>query len=499
MHKSLYAGRIPGCFFYHKNIHTASTTYPHVQSPINSALYKVFHKLSTLSTFLYPQISQLYFVIPKAILKNLVLCYTDRYDSQADMLIQAAPYSFVQTLINMLFRNESTINMAQLTLTSTYTPNETTIPNIFLDRYMPLANGEFVKVYLCLLRMYANPAGRASTLTEIADLLNHTESDVIRAIKYWERAGLLSVGYSGDIPVSITLLPISRNQNEAPAGSSSFARSEALSDTINTDSAGEAAAADEGSNALGEKTSVHAPDESLPGKYNYSPAAIKRMCDSDDNLHQLIFVAERLFGKTLTNSEISTIIYIHSDLHFSDELLEYLFEYCVSLEKRSFRYLERVAISWHEEGLVTAEQAKQQHEIHSKKIYSVMKAFGINDRMPGKPELDFITHWYDDYGFETDIVIEACNRTIQALHKPSFEYTDTILSNWRKKNVHTISDIESADAAHAGSKKDTYKNDKTAAAASPVRTGKNTNRFNNFSQRTYDFDALEKQLINKKD
>ena len=83
--------------------------------------------------------------------------------------------------------------MAPITLTSTYTPNETTIPNIFLDRYMPSANGEFVKVYLCLLRMYANPAGRSSTLTDIADLLNHTESDIIRAIKYWEKAGLLSV------------------------------------------------------------------------------------------------------------------------------------------------------------------------------------------------------------------------------------------------------------------------------------------------------------------
>ena len=335
--------------------------------------------------------------------------------------------------------------MAPITLTSTYTPNETTIPNIFLDRYMPSANGEFVKVYLCLLRMYANPAGRSSTLTDIADLLNHTESDIIRAIKYWEKAGLLSVGYSGDIPVSITLLPIRQKPDslstDSPAEEPSY----------NT---AETAAAAEGVNALGEQTPVHAPDETLPGKYNYSPAAIKRMCDSDDNLHQLIFVAERLFGKTLTNSEISTIIYIHNDLNFSDDLLEYLFEYCVSLEKRSFRYLERVAISWHEEGLVTAEQAKQQHEIHSKKIYSVMKAFGINDRMPGKPELDFITRWYDEYGFETELVIEACNRTIQALHKPSFEYTDTILSNWRKKNVHTVSDIESVDAAHAVSKKD---------------------------------------------
>ncbi len=386
--------------------------------------------------------------------------------------------------------------MAPITLTSTYTPNETTIPNIFLDRYMPSANGEFVKVYLCLLRMYANPAGRSSTLTDIADLLNHTESDIIRAIKYWEKAGLLSVGYSGDIPVSITLLPIRQKPDRLSTDSPSEEPS------YNT---AETAAAAEGVNALGEQTPVHAPDETLPGKYNYSPAAIKRMCDSDDNLHQLIFVAEKLFGKTLTNSEISTIIYIHNDLNFSDDLLEYLFEYCVSLEKRSFRYLERVAISWHEEGLVTAEQAKQQHEIHSKKIYSVMKAFGINDRMPGKPELDFITRWYDEYGFETELVIEACNRTIQALHKPSFEYTDTILSNWRKKNVHTVSDIESVDAAHAVSKKDngfsgskaSGKADTTGSPA--IRTGKNTNRFNNFSQRKYDFNALEKQIISKKD
>ena len=386
--------------------------------------------------------------------------------------------------------------MAPITLTSTYTPNETTIPNIFLDRYMPSANGEFVKVYLCLLRMYANPAGRSSTLTDIADLLNHTEGDIIRAIKYWEKAGLLSVGYSGDIPVSITLLPISQKPDRLSADSA------AQEPSCNTS---ETAAAAEGVNALGEQTPVHAPDETLPGKYNYSPAAIKRMCDSDDNLHQLIFVAERLFGKTLTNSEISTIIYIHNDLNFSDDLLEYLFEYCVSLEKRSFRYLERVAISWHEEGLVTAEQAKQQHEIHSRKIYSVMKAFGINDRMPGKPELDFITRWYDEYGFETELVIEACNRTIQALHKPSFEYTDTILSNWRKKNVHTVSDIESVDAAHAVSKKDNgFSGSKTSGKAdttgSPaIRTGKNTNRFNNFSQRKYDFNALEKQIISKKD
>lgn len=108
------------------------------------------------------------------------------------------------------------------------------------------------------------------------------------------------------------------------------------------------------------------------------------------------------------------------------------------------------------------------------------------------------TRWYDDYGFEADIVIEACNRTIQALHKPSFEYTDTILSNWRKKNVHTISDIESADAARSAAKKDAYTQNGEKQNTVNNR-GAKTNRFNNFTQRKYDFDALEKQLITKKD
>ena len=365
--------------------------------------------------------------------------------------------------------------MAPLTLTSACTPNETSIPNIFLDTYMPSANGEFVKVYLCLLRMYNNSKQKPATLTDIADLLNHTEGDVIRAIKYWEKAGLLSVDYSGDNPVNITLLPVNDHEKGATSGNTP----------------------EHSDNIYASETAV-ASDSPLASKTDYSPAALKRICD-DENIRQILFVAESLLGKTLTNSEINTILYIYNDLHFSDELLEYLLEYCVSGEKRSLRYVEKVAISWHSEGITTAEDAKMRHEIHSKKVYSVMKAFGINDRMPGKPELDYITRWYDEYGFECDLVIEACNRTIQSLHKPSFEYADTILSNWKKKNVHTLSDVEAVDAARP--RKDTafVSDQPQKAAANPARTGRNSNRFNNFTQRSYDFDALEKQLIGKRD
>lgn len=366
--------------------------------------------------------------------------------------------------------------MAPITLTSAFTSNETSIPNIFLDTFMPTANGEFVKVYLCLLRLFSDPKRKQATLTDIADLLNHTEGDVVRAIKYWEKMGLLSVTYSDNVPISINLLPfsgqdshscvISRPDISAPAYETAAVAGSELTATT---------------------------DSGAPAKTSYSPAQIKRMRD-DENIDQLVYVAESLLGKTLTSSETNTILYIYNDLHFSEDLIEYLLEYCVSNDKRSLRYIESVAINWHKEGITTAKEAKHNHDLRSKKVSSVMKAFGLNDRRPGQPEMDYITRWYDDYGFESAIIIEACNRTIRSLHKPNFEYADTILNNWKKKNVHTLSDIESIDANHTSKKALTGSN----VAKPPVGTVAG-NRFNHYPQREYDFEALEKKLVGKRD
>lgn len=380
--------------------------------------------------------------------------------------------------------------MAPLTLTSTYTPNETSISNIFLDTFMPSANGEFVKVYLCLLRMFSDPKHDPATLSDIADLLNHTEGDVIRAIRYWEKAGLLSVGYKDNCPSDITLLPITEDK-PAPANAQINRAAEASCIPPLPAAAAEAPPESEA-----------AP---LAEKIDYSPSALKRLCE-DENIRQTLYVAEQLLGKTLTTSEANTILYIYNELDFSDELLEYLLEYCVSNEKRSLRYIEKVAVSWHREGISTVEQAKNQHEIHSRRVFSVMKAFGIDDRRPGKPELDYIARWYDEYGFEVELVIEACNRTIQSLHKPSFEYADTILSNWKKKNVHTLSDIEAVDSRRP--KRDYNSavriSGSLSAAGQGAGAGGNiprstNNRFNNFTQRSYDFTAIEKKLAGKKE
>ena len=84
----------------------------------------------------------------------------------------------------------------------------------------------------------------------------------------------------------------------------------------------------------------------------------------------------------------------------------------------------------------------------------------------------------------THLVLEACRRTMDRLHKPNFDYADKILQSWSEKKVHTLADVERLDQEHQ--KKNSTRKKPSAARA----TG-----FTNFQQRDYDFDKLEEMLL----
>ena len=104
-------------------------------------------------------------------------------------------------------------------------------------------------------------------------------------------------------------------------------------------------------------------------------------------------------------------------------------------------------------------------------------------------ELDYIRRWSEEYGFSLEMILEACNRTISAIHQPSFEYADSILKNWNEKNVRHPDDIEQADLLFRQEKE---QKKSRPAAAKPMTS----NRFNNFQGRSYDLDSLEQKLLN---
>ena len=78
--------------------------------------------------------------------------------------------------------------MKYIALTSSVKNQYSMVSNVFIDTFMRDANGEFIKVYLYLLR--CEDGNMPVTVSDIADKLNMTENDILRALKYWNRLNM---------------------------------------------------------------------------------------------------------------------------------------------------------------------------------------------------------------------------------------------------------------------------------------------------------------------
>lgn len=336
--------------------------------------------------------------------------------------------------------------MKKITLTNPAQKNTTVLENEFIDQYMAKANGEYVKVYLLLLRHFGETS-KDPAVSEIADFLEMTEGDIIRALNYWKRAGLLDYDLS----------------EAKPAEASEYGPAMAMPDRFGD-------------------CSVEEPPRA-------EPVSDIQQFRSRKEFQELIFVAEQYLCKTLSSTEVDAITYFYDTLQMSADLIEYLIEYCVENGHRSIRYIQKVALSWHEQHITTAEQAKYQTMLYNKSCFSVLNAFGIKGRAPAPPEVDFIKRWTDEYGFSLDIILEACRRTMANTHQPSFEYTDSILKSWMQHHVHTLAEVSALDADYLQEKE---KKNKRNAKPSPAKA---STKFNNFDSRSYDMDDLERRLV----
>ena len=207
-------------------------------------------------------------------------------------------------------------------------------------------------------------------------------------------------------------------------------------------------------------------------------------------IRQLFYVAEQYLQRPLTSSEQGDLVYYYDNLQFSTDLIEYLLEYCISKGSASRHYMRRVALSWAEAGISTVLQAKQETNLHNRNYFTVMNAFGIKGRGPAAPEQETMARWFNEFGFTVDIILEACRRTIRQTHQPNFQYADKILEQWHISGVKSLSDIERLDQQRRNEQKKPAQKTQTP----PKSAG---NRFNNFSQREYDYNQLEKQLLNQ--
>lgn len=381
----------------------------------------------------------------------------------------------------------------------------TILSNRFIDNFMPRANGEFVKVYIYLLRAVSSPS--SFSLEHMADRLFCTERDIFRALKYWEGEKILSLTYTTDRQLSgITLL-----EPFADAGHmESSASSENIFSTAGTSSSPVSAQMAAGisqpvalTGSAPKNVSLSSSNSAVSGGTSselstsadyirsLTPDHISELKQNEE-VSQLLYIAEQYLAKTLTPIEMQKIFFFYDELHMSADLIEYLVEYCVSRGRKSMRYIETVALAWTRDGVTTVEMARDASSRFSKDYYTILKAMGISGRNPVENEISYIDTWRKTYGFDLELIQEACSRTVLSTGQPSFQYADKILSGWKKKNVHTLENVRLLDAEH----KKRQLEKAVSRKKQPAAQSQSNNRFNNFHQRDYDFTEYEKRLLN---
>lgn len=366
------------------------------------------------------------------------------------------------------------------TISTTSNCGLTLISNSFIQNHMPSANGNFVKIYLYLVMLcqHADTAGNSS-IDALADCFECTESDILRALRYWQKEGLLSLEETADGKLcGIGLLPFPEDSTDTEEASSSPAPSAVSLEETPASAAGETFCASQ---------PVNLPQE--PQIRHYTLDEIAEFQKNPD-IQEMLFVVETYIRHPFSENDINTILFWHEDLHFSAELIVYLVEYCVSKGHTNLRYLNKVALAWHEKKITSVEQAKSEAAVRSKAYYAVMKAFGITGRNLIDSETAMIRKWTKEYAFDLSLIQEACARTISSTGQSSFSYADSILTSWYNDKVHSLEDVKRLDATHQQKKKERAAV-KANAAASPKK-----NNFNNFESRENDYKSLEAMLLN---
>ncbi len=399
--------------------------------------------------------------------------------------------------------------MNNLVLSTQYDTNVTLVSNIFIDKYMPDANGEFVKIYIYLLRAIANTTLNIS-ISSMADIFNQTEADVIRALKYWHKNGVIQLSFDENKqPCGITLCNLACDASicattyeettiataQAQVENSPTTNTTELSNkennannTANTDDINININNIDNTNTIDNATDTdeNTSKDATEAK-SYSPAQVTVLTNQDMDFKMLLKGISNYLGASLSPTEISSIAFIYDTLGFPSDLIEYLIEQCSKRGHKSMRYIQKVAMEWSRLGIITVQQAKLENSSKDEVTYSIMNAFGLG-RHPGQEEREYIEKWIKTYGFNKDVIIEACNRTLRKIHQPSFQYADSILKKWKANNIYTYSDIMKADVKFELSKNSNRKKNNVVKNVA--------NRFNNFSQRDTNIDNLESSLLN---
>lgn len=334
---------------------------------------------------------------------------------------------------------------------------DTPIENIFLNDYMPMANGTYVKVYL-LGYKYANDKDSKIDVNNktIAKHLQIPLEDVLGAWDFWEEKGIIVKEDDFD-KVNYKVKFLNLKQLLIKNNIGVFNRQEEYKKV-----------------EVDHKDFIEA---------NRMPV-INAMFNSIDYI---------LRRQTVPMEKKKILSWIHN-YNMNPDVIEKAFFYSVERKGiRKINYVEGIIRQWYDEGLTNIDAVIEKFKQQDERFYrynKVMNSLGLGHKGINDGDLKIIDKWFDNYGYSMELVLKGCERSSNTSNV-TVKYIDGVISSWYNKGIKTLEDIETKDVKE----KKVYKASNQRKAA-PVKT-----RFHNFEQKTdrYSEEDLEKIARKKRE
>lgn len=271
------------------------------------------------------------------------------------------------------------------------------------------AGGTRLKVLLYIL---ANTEFDAS---EAAEFLNITEKSFNHAIEYWVKAGAISCeGF----------------EKKAQAKKKPAQKEEGKTDSEIT-----------------KRPRTLRRESQLP---RYTSDEVARYVE-ENNISELLGACQQYMGKMFNMTEIETVVGLLDYLKLSPEYIMLLFAHCEKMNKKSLRYVERLAIGLFDDGILGYEELDshlQAIEAAAQLDKPLRKLFGIGKRALLEKEKAAFENWVGKWNMSLELIERAYQVTVENTGNASIPYCNAVLERWHASGFTTVEDAEGAMAEY---------------------------------------------------
>ena len=284
------------------------------------------------------------------------------------------------------------------------------LPNIVVDKYIKRVSSDQLKVLMYMFR-HCEEVLNEGSVGKAVGIKN--EDDVKDAVRFWINEGIITK--EGEIP--------------APSAQQESDNTVAISDNNSY-------------------TEIKEKKKPRPLSRAQKPDSIfvSERLTNNEELSALLNEVQLIFGKPISGGDTATLVMLHETDGLPCNVLLMLVQYCHSIGKGNMRYIERVAVQWAADDIITIERAEKKikdMEMYGEAWNTVARIFGIqNSGSPTKAQKENANRWLNQWGFSEEMLREAYERCVNTKNTFNITYTNGILKNWKKYNISSLKELK---------------------------------------------------------